>query len=102
MTGLEKKFLWYCKAYRLKPEREYRFHSTRRWRFDFAWPLAQVAVELEGGSWVGGAHTRGAGFAKDCEKYNAATEMGWRIIRLTSDMISAEAMKQIEGMVYEK
>jgi hypothetical protein len=28
------------------PVTEYRFHPTRRWRMDFAWPAHQVAVEL--------------------------------------------------------
>ncbi len=63
------------------PLTEHRFHSTRRWRFDYAWPDYQVALEVEGGVWVGGRHTSGAGFVKDMEKYNEAACMGWRIIR---------------------
>jgi hypothetical protein len=34
------------------PEREHRFHETRQWRMDFAWPEALVALEVEGGTWV--------------------------------------------------
>lgn len=63
------------------PLTEHRFHDTRRWRFDYAWPEHQVALEVEGGVWVGGRHTSGAGFVKDMEKYNEAACMGWRIIR---------------------
>lgn len=63
------------------PLTEHRFHVTRRWRFDYAWPDYQVALEVEGGVWVGGRHTSGAGFVKDMEKYNEAACMGWRIIR---------------------
>lgn len=63
------------------PLTEHRFHGTRRWRFDYAWPEHQVALEVEGGVWVGGRHTSGAGFVKDMEKYNEAACMGWRIIR---------------------
>ena len=69
------------------PETEYRFHPKRRWRFDFAWPKMKLAVEVEGGTWSGGRHTRGGGFAKDCEKYNAAVMLGWRVLRFTSGMI---------------
>jgi very-short-patch-repair endonuclease len=29
----------------------YRFHSTRRWRIDFAWPNQMLAVEIEGAVW---------------------------------------------------
>jgi very-short-patch-repair endonuclease len=66
---------------------EYRFHSTRRWRFDFAIPDKKIAIEIEGGTWSGGRHTRGGGFRKDCEKYNTAAGLGWKIFRFTSDMV---------------
>lgn len=68
-------------------EREFRFAPERRWRFDFAWPSANVAVEVEGGTWSGGRHTRGAGYAADCEKYNEAAVRGWTVIRATGDMV---------------
>lgn len=71
-----------CKAVGLAvPESEVRFHPARKWRFDFAWPGPLVALEVEGGVWTGGRHTRGSGFVKDIEKYNAAAAMGWRVFR---------------------
>lgn len=63
------------------PQCEYRFHASRRWRFDFAWPDHGVALEVEGGVFVGGRHGRGPGFVRDMEKYNHAAAMGWLIIR---------------------
>lgn len=66
-----------------EPVREYRFHPTRRWRFDFAWPEQKVALEVDGGVWTGGRHTRGAGFIGDMEKLNAAGLAGWRFLRAT-------------------
>jgi very-short-patch-repair endonuclease len=71
-----------------KPVREFKFHETRGWRFDFAWPYLFIAVEVEGGQWVRGRHTRGAGFANDCEKYNAAVERGWRVFRFSTSMVT--------------
>lgn len=71
------------------PEREYRFHSSRKWRLDYAWPAEKVAVEVEGGVWTGGRHTRGAGFLKDCEKYNQAAAMGWRVFRFTPRQVES-------------
>ena len=80
-----------------EPEREYRFHPVRRWRFDYAWPSRMVAVEIEGGTWTGGRHTNPAGFEKDCEKYNNAALLGWRVMRFTSGMVrSGEAVQMIE------
>ena len=69
--------------------KEYKFHPRRKWKFDFAWPLFRVAVEIEGGTWIGGRHVTGAGYAKDCEKYNAAALAGWFVFRFTSDMVSS-------------
>ena len=70
-----------------QPEREYRFASPRRWRFDFAWPDLRLALEVEGGTWVGGRHVRPAAFEGDCEKYNAATLLGWAVLRVTPAMV---------------
>ena len=66
---------------------EFRFCAPRRWRFDFAHIETKVAIELEGGSFVGGRHTRGKGFASDCEKYNVAAAQGWAVFRLTPAML---------------
>lgn len=62
---------------------EHRFNRQRRWRFDRAHLGAKVAIELEGGIWTQGRHTRGAGYKADCEKYNAAQAAGWTVFRLT-------------------
>lgn len=77
--------------------REYRFHKTRRWRFDFAWPDRKLAVEIQGGIFVGGAHTRGAGFRADREKINAAILDGWRVLEFTDrEVTNGEALCVIE------
>ena len=53
----------------------------RRWRFDFAIPARMIAVEIDGGGWVGGRHHRPLGATKDNEKMNTALLMGWRVFR---------------------
>lgn len=65
--------------------KEYKFHPTRRWRFDYAIPEHKIALEVEGGVWTGGRHTSPKGFLNDIEKYNTATLMGWRVFRTTPD-----------------
>lgn len=62
---------------------EHRFHPKRRWRFDFAWPAYRIAVEVEGGVYSKGRHTRAKGYSEDCTKYNEAAIYGWRVLRLT-------------------
>lgn len=66
-----------------EPVRELRFHPDRRWRFDFAWPDALVAIEIDGATWTQGRHTRGKGYESDCEKLNEAALMGWQALRVT-------------------
>ncbi len=75
----------------LEPVREYRFHPIRQWRFDFAWPELKLAVEVEGGTWSNGRHTRGSGFEEDCEKYSQAMVLGWNVYRCTGDMVKSGA-----------
>jgi hypothetical protein len=70
------------------PVAEHRFHPTRLWRFDYAWPAQKIALEVEGGIWTGGRHIKPAGFIADLEKYNAAAVLGWRILRLTPKSIA--------------
>jgi len=64
-----------------------------------------VAVEVEGGTWKRGRHNRPGGFAGDCDKYNAATVFGWRVLRCTGDMLRerpAEFMGQIAALLNER
>jgi len=68
-------------------QKEFSFDITRKWRFDYANPIQKIAIEVEGGAWTNGRHTRGAGFIKDIEKYNAATRQGWRIFRYTPEQM---------------
>ena len=82
--------------YAPEPEREYRFHPRRRWRFDFAWPKERVAVELQGGIWTQGRHTRGSGYRNDCEKLNAAQFAGWRVFYITADMLEEDPVGIID------
>lgn len=70
-----------------RPVREFRFARPRLYRFDFAWPALGLALELEGGIWIQGGHTRGAAYADDCDKYNLATLNGWRVLRVTDRQI---------------
>lgn len=100
-SDLEETLLWQIKRAGVEvPIQEHRFHPVRRWRLDFAWPDRKFAVECEGATWAGGRHTRGSGFAKDCEKYNTAAVDGWLILRFTKDQIeSGWALELIEKVL---
>jgi len=102
--------------YGIAHEQEYRFHSDRAWRFDFAIPEMKIAIEVEGGTYgapvvcnncgmkvsrltkaglryyvrEGGRHNRGKGFAGDREKYNSAVILGWKVLSFTTEQILRE------------
>lgn len=70
-----------CKAVGLPmPEAEFAFakHLGRRFRADFCWPPERVILEVEGGTWVQGRHSRGEA---DHEKYNLAASLGYLVFR---------------------
>lgn len=82
--------------------RQYRFHVERLWRFDFAYVEQKVAVEYEGlvmrrvnGQWqTGGRHATITGMREDMAKYNAATILGWRVLRF-------ELQSVRDGSIYD-
>ena len=71
--------------------KEFKFHPTRKWRFDYAIPQYKIALEVEGGVYSGGRHVRPNGFLGDMEKYNTATLMGWRVFRTVPDALLSRA-----------
>lgn len=99
MSDLEREFL--TRFIQLAPDypqpvSEYQFYSERKWRFDFAFVPQKVAVEMEGGVFSGGRHTRGRGYTEDVIKYNQAVVMGWKVLRFTGLMIQADPETCIE------
>jgi very-short-patch-repair endonuclease len=113
MSHLEEKLAFRIKLEGLPdPVREYKFHPRRKWKADFAWPearlfpsneLAPIMLEVEGGTWGGGRHVRGDGYANDCEKYNAAVTLGWRVLRVTSEMVNdGRAIRVLKAILDSK
>lgn len=83
-----------------KPEAEYRFHPTRRWRFDYALPAQSIAIEVDGAVYSGGRHTRGKGFENDMDKLNEAQILGWRVLRFSTGMVKdGRALGVIERLL---
>jgi hypothetical protein len=79
---------------------EFRFHKERKWRLDYILTdesgacllRGATAIEIEGAIWSRGRHTRGKGYQADLDKYNAATMMGYRVLRFsTHDVLTGRA-----------
>lgn len=82
--SLEKAFLdaWKVIGHGLPmPSLQHKFHPVRKWRLDFAFVEQKLGVEIQGGAFSSGGHSRGAGQAKDHQKINEAQKLGWMILQ---------------------
>jgi len=80
--------------------RELRAIPKRRFRIDFAWPDLKLAVEVQGGLWTRGRHSRPMGIVKDYEKFNLLTLHGWRVLLLTSlDVRGEKGLEMIRDAI---
>jgi len=80
---------WQIKAAGL-PEPERQYHYAKPWRklrADFAWPALHLLVEVQGGIYNRRAHGSISGILADINRLNAATLAGWRLLRVTPDMV---------------
>ena len=94
----------WCKQHGLpEPVFEYKFHPTRKWRIDiFFNPKAGVGVALEvcGGLWVFGGHSRGMAQKRDWEKWMEAQRMGWKMAWCEpKDLLTKQTADIIRGLL---
>lgn len=97
-SRLEAKFALFWRGLNGPPlECEFRFHTERKWRADFAHIESRTLIEIEGGIHVagGGRHNRAAGFFADAEKYFEAFVAGWTVVRLTAPQITAPNVERL-------
>lgn len=119
MSKLEDSLEFQLRALKVTPhQKEYRFAAIacggtgkgvrqrlkssglKDWRFDFAWPERNFAVEVEGGAFTNGRHTRGVGFTEDLRKYHFAVSLNWTVYRCGSELVkSGEAAQLIKTLL---
>lgn len=89
-SHLERAFRLWIRQEGLPPaEEQHRFHPTRKWLFDFAWPDSKIAVEIDGLVHSGkGAHQTVQGILADAEKNEAALRAGWKVYRVPGQWIA--------------
>jgi hypothetical protein len=67
---------------------EHLFCPGRRWRFDRAWPVVKVALEIDGGTFKPRSrHGFGIGYRNDCVKMIAAQLLGWMVLKVDATMV---------------
>ncbi len=98
MSHLEQQFadLWLNLYPHIDLHSEYRFSPPRRYRWDFCHLESKVAIEIQGGVWMGkSGHSGGTGLVKDYEKLCLAAASGWRVFLLAESMITDEYLGSI-------
>jgi hypothetical protein len=98
MSHLEQQFadLWVSRYPDIDLHSEYRFSPPRRYRWDFCHLESKVAIEIQGGVWMGkSGHSGGTGLVKDYEKLCLAAASGWRVFLLAESMITDEYLGSI-------
>ena len=80
--------------------REYQAIPGRKFRFDFAFLRERLLVEINGGTYNGGAHGRGVGINRDYEKGNLAVQHGYRLLQFDTKMVkSGDAVRVTERLI---
>jgi len=112
MSKAEEELALHLRAVNIEFEREFRFHPTRKWRFDFAILPYKLAIEVEGITFYGknkngsmklGRHQTGKGIEADLEKYGEAMKLGWNIYRCSQKMVkSGQAIETIEILLKQQ
>lgn len=78
----------HLRAHHISFEREYSISDKTNHRFDFFIAPA-LLIEVQGGTWKNGAHSRHAGVERDCRKGNLAVFLGYKLLRYTTEMVTA-------------
>ncbi|MDM1760677.1 hypothetical protein [Acinetobacter sp. 251-1] len=90
----------HLKLYNIEFQAEFQFNPERKWRADFYIVGSNVLIEVEGGIWSGGRHTRGKGYIADMEKYNSAQLLGYSVYRYSTEQVkSGKAIEDIRRLV---
>jgi very-short-patch-repair endonuclease len=99
LSKIEEALEFQLKAMKFLYQRQVKLIPGRKFTFDFL-VGKELVVECEGGSWVGGRHTTGVGFEKDCEKYNELQLLGYRLLRCTGRQVkNGQAIKWIDRAI---
>lgn len=96
-SELERELAFQMRAAKIVYEREFCAVPGRRFRWDFVVPHHCLLIEVDGGTWSNGRHSRGSGIEKDCEKQSLAAVNGWLVIRVTGAQVkSGQALEWIQ------
>jgi hypothetical protein len=81
---------------------EVKLIPQRRFRFDFVHLNSKTAIELNGGNFINGRHTRPVALNNEYEKMNLALLNGYRVFILSSQMVNERWLSDISHYILNK
>ena len=81
---------------------EQRLIPNRRFRFDFVHFPSKVAIEINGGNWVRGRHTRPQNLNQEYEKILLASKEGFIVLPLSQDQVTPEYLTLIHTIIQKR
>lgn len=92
----------HLRAAGIQHKRQHRWHPTRRFAADFAFDegvTTTLLVEVDGGLFVRGRHSRGPAREADMERDAEAMMLGWTVLRVSPRHVkTGKALAWIEAI----
>jgi very-short-patch-repair endonuclease len=103
-SKLELKFinLWRSLHPSIELISEVKLIPKRRFRFDFVHMDSKTAIELNGGNFINGRHTRPVALNNEYEKMNLALLNGYQVFTLSNQMINEKWVNEIYSYILSK
>ena len=70
-------------------EHQFAVENGRKWAWDIAFPFHGIAIEVDGGIWVQGAHGHPLTILRNMEKRNWGARLRWHILCFTPDQVTS-------------
>ena len=98
MSDLESLFEFQLRAMKIAYRKQVRLCPPRKYSWDFI--VADIAIEVNGQTWVKGGHSSGLGIQRDYDKAYECLKAGFRPLSLTSkDVKSGNGVQKVISLL---
>lgn len=103
-SRLEEKFaeMWTNLYPAIPFQTECKLIEGRRFKHDFVFEEAKIAIEIQGAIFVKGGHNSPKGIVRDYTKSLLALKAGYSTIFLSSNMLTEEHLADIHAIIQER
>jgi very-short-patch-repair endonuclease len=104
ISKLEREFehLWTALYPEIDLTAEVKLIPKRRFRFDYVHEPSKVAIEINGGNWVKGRHTRPQALSDEYEKVLLANLEGYTVLFVSEKQINQDYLEKIKQVIEQR